>query len=317
MVDLGTRNHHYITTYFRHAFDVEDPSFYRTVLLRVMRADSAIIYLNGREVYRANLPAGGVTTDTLATRMLTGLERDVFFPIKIDPAELRRGRNIIAAEVHLNSPQCDDIRFDLEVLANEARAGFPPDVAFAGPVDGAVFQAGETVPVQLEALSGDGKIESVSLYADNKLVGTKDMPPYAFLWPAESRGLHRLRAVAVDNRQLQSTSFRTVTVVEKVLPRVELIEPRTRAEVTEGKAISVSAEAYDRNGKIARVEFWVQDMASFVSPNILVATVTTPPYRASIKELKPGHYMVWAIAVNDHGGTTQSFPSHIMINARK
>jgi hypothetical protein len=65
------------------------------------------------------------------------------------------------------------------------------------------------------------------------------------------------------------------------------------------------------------VEFWVKDMATFVSPSILVATVTTPPYTASIKDLKPGHYMLWAIAVNDRGGSTQSFLEHIMINARK
>jgi hypothetical protein len=283
----------------------------------VVRADGAIVYLNGKEVYRVNLPRGAVDTDMMATRKLTGLEREAFFPVKIDPANLRHGKNVIAAEIHLNSPQCDDIRFDLELFANDARTGFPPDVAFAGPPDGAVFQAGEIVPVQVEALSSDAKVESVSLYVDGKLVGTEDEPPYAFRWPAGSKGPHRLRAVAVDNRQIQSTSFRTVTVVEHSLPRVELIEPRSSTAVTEGKAISVSAEASDRNGKIARVEFWVKDMATFVSPSILVATVTTPPYTASIKDLKPGHYMLWAIAVNDHGGTTQSFPTHIMINARK
>jgi chitinase len=105
--------------------------------------------------------------------------------------------------------------------------------------------------------------------------------------------------------------------VENVLPLVELVEPRSSAEVTEGKGISVSANASDRNGKIVRVEFWVKDMATFDSPSILVATVTAPPYTASIKDLKPGHYMLWAIAVNDHGGSTQSLPGHIMINARK
>jgi tyrosinase-like protein/Big-like domain-containing protein len=314
-LDAGPTNNRYITTYFRHTFEVAEPSFYRSAVLRLMRADGAIVYVNGKEVYRVNLPAGTVTMDTLATRKLTGLERDAFFPVKIDPANLRHGKNIIAAEIHLNSPQCDGIRFDLELLANDAGTGFPPDVAFAGPPDGAMFQAGESIPIQLEALSGDGKIESVSLYVDGKVVGTEDEPPYSFLWPAVSKGAHRLRAVAIDNRHLQSTSFHTVTVVERVLPRVALVEPRSSTAVTEGRTISVSAEASDRDGKIARVEFWVKDMATFTTPSIRVATVTSPPYRASIRDLKPGHYMVWAIAVNDRGGTTQSFPAHIMINA--
>jgi uncharacterized protein (DUF2141 family) len=116
---------------------------------------------------------------------------------------------------------------------------------------------------------------------------------------------------------MESTSLRTITVVEKVLPRVELIEPRFGAAAKEGNAITVSAEASDRNGKIARVEFWVKDMATFSSQSIRVAAVASPPYTATIKDLKPGHYMLWAIAVNDRGGTTQSFPAHIMIEVPK
>jgi hypothetical protein len=61
----------------------------------------------------------------------------------------------------------------------------------------------------------------------------------------------------------------------------------------------------------------VKDMAFFASPSLLVATVKTPPYTAVIKDLKPGHYMLWVVAINDRGGSTQSFPGHFMINAAK
>jgi hypothetical protein len=316
-IDVGPADRRNVTTYFRHAFDVADPSFYKNALLRLMRADGAIVYLNGSEIYRVNLPTRAVSAGTTATRQVTGLERDVFFPVKIDPAKLKRGQNVLAAEIHANSPKSADIRFDLELFANVAGNGFPPDIAFAAPADAAVFQTGETIPVQLEALSGDAKIASVSLYADGHLVGTAERAPYTFNWPVGSNGPHRLRAVAVDNLKKQSESFHTITVVEKVLPQVQLVAPKTMTEATEGEAFSISAEASDRTGKIARVEFWVKDMATWVSPSTLVATVTSPPYTASIKDLKAGHYMVWAIAVNDHGGTTQSVPTHVMINARK
>jgi hypothetical protein len=316
-VDVGPSDRRNIATYFRHAFDVADPGFYKNALLRLMRADGAVVYLNGKEVYRVNLTARAVSTSTTATRQVTGLERDVFFPVKIDPAMLRQGKNIIAVEIHANSPQRDDIKFALELFANVAAAGFPPDVAFAAPADAAVFQSGEIVPVRLEALSGDAKIASVSLYADGRLVGTAERAPYTFNWPVGSNGPHRLRAVAVDNLKKQSESFHTITVVEKVLPQVQLVAPKAMTEATEGEELSVSAEASDRTGKIARVEFWAKDMATWVSPSTLVATVTSPPYTASIKDLKPGEYMVWAIAVNDRGGTTQSVPTHVMINARK
>jgi len=318
LIGVGPADRRNVTTYFRRTFDVADPSFYKSALVRLMRADGAVVYLNGSEVYRVNLPAGAVSAGTTATRQVTGLERNVYFPVKIDPAKLKRGENVIAAEIHANSPKLAAVRFGLELYANVA-GGFPPDVAFAAPADAAVFQTGETVPIRLEALSGDAKIASVSLYADGRLVGTAERAPYAFNWPVGSTGPHRLRAVAVDNLKNQSESFHTITVVEKVLPRVQLVTPRSLSmtEANEGDAISVSAEASDRAGKIARVEFWMKDMATWVSPSVLVATVTAPPYTASIRDLKPGEYMLWAIAVNDSGGSTQSVPTHVMINARR
>jgi len=306
----------FTAAYFRHSFDVADPSFFRTALLRLKYADAAAVFLNGKEIYRGGLPAGEVNADTMATRKLAGLERRVFVPVKIDPALLRRGKNVFAAEIHANAPEYTDIGFDLELLANYVGAGFPPDIGFAAPRD-AVYQAGETVPVQIEAYSGDAKIESVSLYADGHLVGTRDRAPYTFNWMAGSIGAHRLRAIAIDDRKLESSSFRTLTAADHLLPSVELVGPRSMAAVKEGEAISVGARASEHDGKIARVEFWVKDMATWTSPSIRVASVTSPPYTASIRGLKPGHYMLWAIAVNDHGGTTQSYPGHIMVTGPK
>ena len=315
-VDIGPLDHRHITTYFRRTFDVADPSVYRTALLRLMRADGAIVYLNGREIDRVNLP-GGANAHALATRDVAGLEREVFFPVKIDPANLSQGKNIIAVEIHLNSPQSDDMRFDLELSANNTETGFPPDVAFSGPPNGALFQAGEIVPVQIEALDSDGRVESVSLYVDGQLVGTAEQAPYTFNWPAGSNGPHRLRAVAVDNNQMQAASFLTVAVVDNVPPVVELLQPMEGAAVKGNKPISASAEASDRNGTVDRVEFWVREADFFMSQSILAATATTPPYTASISGLKPGEYMLWAVAVNDGGGSTQSTPVHISVGKTK
>jgi hypothetical protein len=304
------------TTYFRHTFEVDEPGFYRNLLLRIGRGDGVIVFLNGREVYRVNLPAGRLKSEALATRAGTGLEGEVFVPVKIDPAQLKSGKNVLAAEIHANS-RPGHIEFDLELLANTTGATFPPNVAFAGLVDGSMFETDESVPVRVEALSGDAKIDSVTLYVDGRNVGTKKSAPYEFALPSGSPGQHRLRAVTLDSRGLTSSSTRTVVIVEHVLPLVKLIEPVSSKVVSAGQAIPVSAEASVRRGKIARVEFWVKDMATFTSPSILAATATAAPYSVSIKDLKPGHYMYWAIAVNDHGGTTQSYPGHLLVEARK
>src|SRR5206468_5472864 len=54
----------YITTYFRHRFGVEDPTRFANLIFRLLADDGAVVYLNGVEVLRENLPAGPVARDT-------------------------------------------------------------------------------------------------------------------------------------------------------------------------------------------------------------------------------------------------------------
>ena len=56
----------YITTYFRQAFTVLNPSEFTNVEARLLVDDGAVVYLNGQEVMRANLPAGAISAATTA-----------------------------------------------------------------------------------------------------------------------------------------------------------------------------------------------------------------------------------------------------------
>src|SRR5215211_6624498 len=51
-------NNKFITTYFRRAFNVADAAAFTNLTLRVLRDDGAIVYLNGTEVWRTNMPSG-------------------------------------------------------------------------------------------------------------------------------------------------------------------------------------------------------------------------------------------------------------------
>jgi hypothetical protein len=46
----------FITTYFRHHFNVADPATLGAVTLDLKRDDGAVVYLNGVEIYRSNMP---------------------------------------------------------------------------------------------------------------------------------------------------------------------------------------------------------------------------------------------------------------------
>ena len=306
-----------IATYFRHSFDVADPSFYKSLMLQLKRDDGAVVYLNGREVGRMNLPGGTVTASTTATREVNGLEEKVYFPVTVSPGLLIKGRNTIAVAIHQNALDSPDLTFDLELYANPAVQGFAPDVGFASSIEGSLWQTGQVISIQAEALDTDGQIKSVSFYADGKLLGTDDTAPYSFQWQGASVGAHRLRAVAVDNEQRQSITDTTVVVVENVPPVVLLTSPSNEAMFAVGADITVTANASDATDGIKQVEFFVREGNFFLSPDkaIGVGTRSGSTYTVSLKGLMPGHYMVWAVATDDRGATSQSNPIHIGIGA--
>ncbi len=61
---ISTNKH--ITTYFRRAFVAPANVLYTNLNLRLNRADGAVVWLNGQELFRVNMPAGPVSFQTQA-----------------------------------------------------------------------------------------------------------------------------------------------------------------------------------------------------------------------------------------------------------
>jgi len=128
VVSFGTDpNNKYITTYFRHIFGVSDPSKHKNLILRILRDDGAVVYLNGTEVFRTNMPEGTITYTKLAPSLVDGPAEDEFIETTIDPSYLVAGTNLLAVEVHQNQPSSADISFDLTLVGTPG--GTPGPVA--------------------------------------------------------------------------------------------------------------------------------------------------------------------------------------------
>lgn len=110
-------NNKYPTTYFRRAVYIPDPSLVQSITARMLRDDGAVVYLNGLEVWRNNLPAGTINHSTLATTEVSGPAQTQFISTAISPAALIAGTNVIAVELHQSATNTPDARFDLELLA--------------------------------------------------------------------------------------------------------------------------------------------------------------------------------------------------------
>ncbi len=112
----------YITTYFRHAFSVANPSAYQSLTLNLRRDDGAVVYLNGVEVFRSNMPSGSVTYTTLAPVAVGGSDETTYVVGSLSPSALVAGTNVLAVEIHQANVTSSDISFALELLASDAAA---------------------------------------------------------------------------------------------------------------------------------------------------------------------------------------------------
>jgi PKD repeat protein len=107
-----------ITTYFRKNFTIQDSSKIDSLLFRILVDDGAVVYLNGNEVFRRNMPNGAINYNTTANNSIYGLDEDTYFEHRIG-TKLRNGINTLAVEVHQCDPESVDKGFDLEVIAKK------------------------------------------------------------------------------------------------------------------------------------------------------------------------------------------------------
>jgi hypothetical protein len=104
------------TTYFRSSFTVPADRRFTSVTLSLMRDDGAVVYLNGREVARSNLPAGDVTYATDAVIAIGKEEEQRFVDFPVNAADLPPGTHVLAVEIHQKGDMSTDLGFDLGLV---------------------------------------------------------------------------------------------------------------------------------------------------------------------------------------------------------
>lgn len=107
-----------ITTYFRHHVSLTDLS--RPLSITYQRDDGIVIYINGTEVHRENLPAAPATITYSQTAITQpSSEEPLWVPVPSIPnGILHTGDNVIAVEIHQTGPTSSDIRFNMLVTTS-------------------------------------------------------------------------------------------------------------------------------------------------------------------------------------------------------
>lgn len=104
-----------ISYYFRNKFDVASPGQYNQLILRLIADDGAVVYLNGQEVWRQNMPVGPIDFNTLASATVGAPGENAWNELSIPATGLIAGENTIAVEVHQAVGNSSDVSFDLEI----------------------------------------------------------------------------------------------------------------------------------------------------------------------------------------------------------
>lgn len=212
-----------ITYYFRHAFQVAGSGDLVEALLRLVRDDGGVVYLNGNVISRQNLPEGPVGPDTLAVTAVGGADESTFFESPFDPTLLREGRNVVAVELHQNSGSSSDLSFNLALTGRAEVTNRPPTVEVAL----ADAEARVGVPVRLSNRVADDGLPSTP--GVPTVTWTRVSGPGAMAVVGQEgtittvrfdqAGEHRLRASVTDG-VFTRTADLSVAVMASVTPPV-------------------------------------------------------------------------------------------------
>ena len=218
-------NNRFVTTYFRNSFT--NTAAFSTLSVNLLRDDGAVVYLNGTEVFRSNMPGTAIDYLTLASSAISGSAENIFNLATISTGLLQRGRNVIAVELHQNSVTSSDISFDLEL---SGVGNFPPSVSLTAPAHPTTLPYPQPVALTASASDAYGTISRVEFFDGALKLGESTTPPYGLMWNNPPVGVHTLTALATDNNNGTNRSS-AVTLTINPAPTLTLLRTGGTAQL--------------------------------------------------------------------------------------
>ncbi len=108
--------------YFRRKFAIDEKTVGAGIVGRMLADDGVVVHVNGKEVFRYNLPAGPLPEDARAKSAISGQEEDHYWTFVVDNDHLVIGDNIVAVQVHQCNASSSDLSLDIELKSVDADA---------------------------------------------------------------------------------------------------------------------------------------------------------------------------------------------------
>ncbi|MDL2242060.1 T9SS type A sorting domain-containing protein, partial [Bacteroidales bacterium OttesenSCG-928-L03] len=157
-------NNKYTTAYFRKKVTITNLSTKDDFEVTVLADDGAVVYVNGQEVGRLNMPPGTISHSTFSTTYNNGAYGTFTVPKNI----LKEGVNQLAVEVHQVDLKSSDLIMDLKMTCAGASQSNPGEV-HTNPVYSGILSSNMTLRAIYEDSGSsmaiiDGKDSDAVLY---------------------------------------------------------------------------------------------------------------------------------------------------------
>ncbi len=285
-----------ITAYFRGEFQMPADFVATKLLVKLLRDDGAVVYLNGKEIVRDNMPTGAIHYATLAVGATEGL---AFRETSVATDALLVGRNVLAVEMHQYAATSGDLSFDLELDAVPVPLPSPPVVSIVASVP----KTSEPAP-NIRVAPGQFTVKrtgstSQSLVVSLAYSGTagagvdyQKLPESVEIPAGKSEAVLLVAAIADDLverdetviAKLQASSIGSSTMPDTAMVpllgytvdpklgsaqvviadttsssasgKIAIVSPLNGDSFAEGTKITIKATAMDPKGYVSRVEFF-------------------------------------------------------------
>ncbi|MGZ4972164.1 MAG: Ig-like domain-containing protein, partial [Limisphaerales bacterium] len=200
-----------------------------------------------------------------------------------------------------------------------------PVVSIVNPTNGASFNAPVNVLLQAQASDSDGSIFRVYFFAGNSVIGGTASQSvldtnglYDLTWTNPPPGIYSLTAVAIDNLQSHATSSPVVVTIigpppTNAPPSVHIYTPANNSSFIAPANIFIAAEATDKDGYVATVEFFENGTSLGVKTNNPASGSSINPFYIYWTNVPTGAADLTALATDNKGATMLSAAVHVTV----
>lgn len=224
-------------------------------------------------------------------------------PYTYNWSNIARGNYTITAKAYDNLGATSSASISITVKA----ANLSPVISIVSPANNASFTAPASIAITTSVSDPDGTISKVEFYNGTVLLSTVTSSPYNFTWANSVAGNYTIVAKAYDNlNESTSASVAVKVMSQNINPVVTITSPSNNSSFNAPAAITISANASDQDGTVAKMEFY--------NGTALLGTATTSPYNFFWNNVGAAPYTI-TVKAYDNLGAVASASVSITVNA--